>query len=1381
MGWLPPGLVHIFDRHGEQIEEVPLSSGGKCIALDWDKDGEVLAILQENNSQVPLWDLVTHGVTYLETNLKDPTFLKWSKVGPQLAIGTAKGNLLLYRKDNRKKIPILGKHTKKVVCGAWSANNTLALGGEDNMLTLSNADGETIEMNELKYTPVEIQFAMQKTDTGGHRGSESKGADPSENTVSINMGGRTVLLYNVDDPDNPVELAFQGRYGNIVTYRWFGDGYMMIGFSEGFVVVISTHMREIGEELFSGQFHKGSLDDIACSPVMQRAATAGGNVIKIIDMSEWKEIKSDAAVVERRHGPIEKLGWTSDGQILTATTRSGTVYNFLARMPTIHDSNEARVAYLSSLREISVLDTLGDAAPLTIPISIEPSFVALGSMHCAVGMNNRVWYYRCDSSSQELVNEREYLSTVDQVQLNRDYAAVLCEGRVYLQAIEMSGGERETKVFPDRDDAPQITCMSMTTDFLVYGTDAGTIEFFYVSDWTSLSASEHRHEVGIKSVFPNPAGTRVIFLDTEGAGFLYNPVNGLVLPIPKLQKSTNQIMWDSADWGVFLTSDAAEFNTYIHSPLTINGPQIVQLGSLEIQHNGDMIMEPRPTRVPHGSVPILVYDGVVTCQQQNGSLGSLTLATHDKLGSGRMSGDQLRSAFSQNLALLRLNAAWELASSLKSKSFWLALSGKAMEQLNIEMAIRVYRELGDAGMVMALEQINDVEDKNLLAGHVAMLFADYDQAQELFLTSTRPITALEMRRDLLHWDHALKLAQTLAADQVPELSVEYAKQQEFKGEYSQALSMYQSAESGIDSRSERGAALLADCHAGVARMTLRLGDIRRGLAMCTEIGDKNLCRMGAAILESMKQFADAANLYIKADEYDKAAAILIHSKNWSAVAPLMEEKVTQPKLHAQYAKAKEMEKDYAEAARAYERARDMDSVVRLLLDHLNQPGAASDIVRRTQSSDGAQMVAKFLRNAGDNRGAIEFLLLAKRSDDAFELAKSHDEMDVYADRLGKSGSDEEYLRIARYFESKSKWGRAGEFFAICGQYHKALKLFLQCGEAEMEKAIEVVGKARSDMLTHTLIDFLMGETDGVPKDPNYIFRLYMALGNYPQAGKTAIIISRQEQELGNYKVAHSILFETHKDLEGQNIRVPQALSRSLRLLHSYILVKKLVKQNNHEAAARMLIRVAKHISKFPSHIVPILTSTVIECQRAGLKRSAFEYASMLMRQEYRRQIEPKLKRKIEQLVRRPNTDEAEEDAQPCPFCAVPLSATTLECTKCMNTVPYCIVTGRHMNLDDWSFCPNCKFPALYTALGAYLAFDSTCPMCDTAVTASITKLSPEDAKTALQRFKAGPDEEEDDEETGDGDADGSTGGAGGAAPSKPRQLAPAPSEGESKR
>ena len=86
-----------------------------------------------------------------------------------------------------------------------------------------------------------------------------------------------------------------------------------------------------------------------------------------------------------------------------------------------------------------------------------------------------------------------------------------------------------------------------------------------------------------------------------------------------------------------------------------------------------------------------------------------------------------RPYFCQNVALLRLNAAWEAARALYVRALWLALSGKAMEVLNVAMALKVYRQLGDAGMVMALEQLLDIEDKNLLAGHIAMLFADYQQ------------------------------------------------------------------------------------------------------------------------------------------------------------------------------------------------------------------------------------------------------------------------------------------------------------------------------------------------------------------------------------------------------------------------------------------------------------------------------------------------------------------------------------------------------------------------------------------------------------------------------------------------------------------------------
>ena len=65
----------------------------------------------------------------------------------------------------------------------------------------------------------------------------------------------------------------------------------------------------------------------------------------------------------------------------------------------------------------------------------------------------------------------------------------------------------------------------------------------------------------------------------------------------------------------------------------------------------------------------------------------------------------------------------------------------------------------------------------------------------------------------------------------------------------------------------------------------------------------------------------------------------------------------------------------------------------------------------------------------------------------------------------------------------------------------------------------------------------------------------------------------------------------------------------------------------------MLMRVANNISLFPSHIVPILTSTVIECHRSGLKKSAHAYASMLVRPEYINDVDPKYKKKLDAIVR----------------------------------------------------------------------------------------------------------------------------------------------------
>ena len=59
----------------------------------------------------------------------------------------------------------------------------------------------------------------------------------------------------------------------------------------------------------------------------------------------------------------------------------------------------------------------------------------------------------------------------------------------------------------------------------------------------------------------------------------------------------------------------------------------------------------------------------------------------------------------------------------------------------------------------------------------------------------------------------------------------------------------------------------------------------------------------------------------------------------------MLEHVTSPKLHLQYAKAREADGSYKEAAAAYEAGNDHLSVIRINLEHLRNPDEAVRVVK----------------------------------------------------------------------------------------------------------------------------------------------------------------------------------------------------------------------------------------------------------------------------------------------------------------------------------------------------------------------------------------------------------------------------------------------------
>ncbi|XP_053314341.1 WD repeat-containing protein 19 [Spea bombifrons] len=1291
--------VKIYDRHGVKKDEIKLP--GTCFAMDWDKDGNALAIIADKSNSIYIWDPNTRKTSQLDSSMRDQmSFLLWSKAGSLLAVGTSKGSLLIYNLQTSRKVPVLGKHTRRITCGCWSSQNLLALGSEDKMITVSNPEGDTIRQTSVRLEPSDIQFSVMKTD---------ERTSPGESTISVVVGKKTLFLFNLNDPDNPIELAFQQRYGSIVSHRWYGDGYIMIGFSLGFFVVISTHMREIGQELFQAHNHNDNLTSISISHSLNKAASCGDNCIKIHDLTELKDMYAIINLDDETKG-LDKLSWTDDGQLLAVSTQRGSLNVFLTKLPILGDTCGTKIAYLTSLLEVTVANNVDGELPIVVSVEVEPNFVAVGPYHLAVGMNNRAWFYALTENGVEKLKDMEYLGSVASMSLNSDYAAALFEGKVQLHMIESDGldqEERETRLFPKTDDTYRILCHCLTSDFLIYGTNTGLIKYFYLEDWQFVN--EYRHNVSVKKVFPNPSGTRLVLIDEKADGFVYCSLNNNLYEVPNFPPTIKGILWENwpMDKGVFAAYDDDKIYTYVFHKDTIQGSKVILAGG---------------TKLPFSHKPILLHNGELTCQTQSGKLSSVYLSTHSFLDNIREAGPgELQKMLTQSLMLRRFSDAWEICKLLGDKSSWNELARACLHHMDVEFAVRVYRTIGNVGMVMSLEQIKGIEDHNLLAGHLAMFTNDFNLAQDLYLASSSPICALEVRRDLQHWDSALQLAKRLAPDQIPFISKEYAMQLEFTGDYVNALAHYEKGITGDNKFLEHD----ETCLAGVARMSIRMGDIRRGVNQALKHPSRLLKKDCAAILESMKQFSEAAQLYEKGQYYDKAASVYIRCKNWAKVGELLPN-VSSPKIHLQYAKAKEADGRYKEAVLAYETAKDWDNVIRIYLDHLNNPEKAVGIVKETQSLEGAKMVARFFLRLSDYGSAIQFLVMSKCNDEAFQLAQQHNQMEIYADVIGSENtSNEDYQSIALYFEGEKNHFQAGKFFLLCGQHARALKHFLKCSNTDenmaIEMAIETVGQAKDELLTNQLIDYLMGESDGMPKDAKYLFRLYMALRQYREAARTAIIIAREEQSAGNYRNAHDVLFSMYTELRTQKIKIPSEMATNLMILHSYILVKIHVKRGDHMKGARMLIRVANNISKFPSHIVPILTSTVIECHRAGLKKSAFSFAAMLMRPEYRNKIDIKYKKKIESMVRRPDTTEVEEDTSSCPFCGFQLPESELLCPGCKNNLPYCITTGRHMVKEDWCVCPHCEFSALYTEFKMLLESEATCPMCSERVTASQLK------------------------------------------------------------
>ena len=1328
-------VVSIIDKMGEKFKDFPLKFNGKCKYMEFDNvDGDTLAVFQDGCSIVTVINIFTNKKLDLEINRSNkdlPTCLRWSKNNTILFIGTKNGMIYFYNKKNDKITPVTMSHSSQIVSADWNDQGNLVTGDKKNTISVTTTKGEALLQNNLlKYEPKDLKWARQKT-------SEN---NKEYNAISTIQNNKTILIYDINKKSNPIELALDKEYGNIVTYEWFGDGYIAIGFSKGYISIVSSHMEEVKNEINSKQLFKNDLNDISVCDEVNRIAIAGENTIKILDKNSFEEIKDEKIDVPKNAGSICKICWSKNGQILLVSTYSGYFYAFNVVI------NETFAIYGTIF---SALLSINEAATYTIEegkkqllyniqLSDEPQTFEVSNTYFVASLGTKVEIFLTTDENGNILKDikgksKDFFSQITMLALNDKYLSVLCEGKAHLVDLKT---DTTLKIFPIKDTEDIIHFICMTEDYFIYSDSNGRVRIFSITENCSC-IGDYKFDHIIKKIYPNDNGTKYICIDELGKVFVYSPVNETVLQLyDNLPGDFHRALWDKEDPNVFVGINKANnlvysFNLILNS---LNGPYIRTLKELyyleDLEDEKMKEAKPASTTVDPGCYPFYLESGCLSVFiRTEKETKELILNSHYWLFNWKKEGDSEdghKKYFVQNLLLEKYTACLEACKYLNEddqKLYYEKLGKEALNNLDIELAAEAFRAAKNISLVLTVEELRRETEKKVILGHIAAILGKEDLAVELFVASSQPERALELRMDLQDWDDALKLAKEYNKNKEPFISQKLAYQYETQNNFEEAFSLYEN--SYIHNPTEFIKKINDDydlndlelhnqkCTAGISRCAFKIGNIEKGISKAKEITDKNLIIEIASLCENIKYELESAELFSQVGLYEKAATIFIRIKHFNKAEELMD-KIKSPKLLSQLAKMKESEGLFADAEKAYIQAGDWENAIRVNLKHLDNPDKARQILMNNCKTEAAALLmSEYYEQRGKKKETIEYKLIAKRYDEAFAIAQSYNEMKIYGDYMIKnSKNQDEFKKIASYYEGKNQYGEAGVFFEKIGEYQKALKMYTKSNnEKYFEKAIEMVGQMKDDNLVNDLIDFFLVESKN-PKAHHFLTKLYILLGNFKDACDIAISLALDEQKFSKYNEAHQILLDIYISLKDKNLPVSLELNHRLSVLHSYRIAKKFIRLKKPMEAARNLLRVANNITMFEVDKVKIMTTVALECQEAGLHRSSSAWAIELMK-DHKDAIPENYKSVISKISRKAykNEDELMPGYLPCPFCRKDVPEYDLKCNGCYNVIPFCIASGKHVILKELSKCPNCNFPCNIPEMKNLMVNEVKCPMC----------------------------------------------------------------------
>ncbi|TKR68451.1 hypothetical protein L596_024434 [Steinernema carpocapsae] len=580
--------LRILNRSGQAVDE--LQSPGSVTLLTWDKDGEVLAFANDSTSAIGMWNFNSKQIEYIDSSMgskEKATYLEWSPTLPVLAVGNSKGNLLLYNRETLRKVPILGKHQKAIVCGAFSRDGEyLILGSDDHTLSISNMAGDTL--NSLSGTGDLSNLDMVRTNTT----TTSAGApvNPEDAyTITVLINKKQMMMVHLANADAPINLQFHDSYGKVVTYQWLTEDRMLIGFEMGHLICVNTTMNDNQvAEIFTAKDFKRTLWDMSISRGLDRIIAVGDNQFKAREISNLEDV-SNLFEIGADDPAYKKVRTSDDGNLMAISGTTGSFLVYLTRMPVLGAAYGGTIVVLSSLQEITVYHGADLKPPATFTTKVEPSLITVGPFHVAVLLNNYAWFYEFSREVKEgvrLAYEYEYVSTVTSFKIGQFFAVAKMDDRAQLHRIRNPQGryvsDSVSKMFPEsshqHSSSAKLTDFGLTSQFFIYATDAGHVQYFSLDEWVMVN--EYRHSRGIRAIFPEPNGVRLMFFDEKHDVYLYSPIDDHLSALPNLYNTPlfKGCLWESftVDKDTFVVFDETNLYVFLISGNQLNAHALIQ-------------------------------------------------------------------------------------------------------------------------------------------------------------------------------------------------------------------------------------------------------------------------------------------------------------------------------------------------------------------------------------------------------------------------------------------------------------------------------------------------------------------------------------------------------------------------------------------------------------------------------------------------------------------------------------------------------------------------------------------------------------------------------------------------------------------------------------